>query len=280
MKRNDRAGGIMTQAALAAAALLLLLAPVAGMAATNTLQYSGDSMTSGFAEGSERAVLSGNAKVQTEDTQIRADRIELFGKDFIFALCTGNVKVVNTKRGMELTSEQLFYDRQEKIARINGSAIMQDFKNEMVVKGGFIEDRDSEQITIMQIGVRILKKDMVCRAEFARFDRNKNTLELSGMPWVSRKGDEYRAARISVNVDTEEIALEGDVKGQISPGGEKDQGSSETPAQPGAEPPAATPAPSTKEETPSPAQPVAPQGGSPQPAKPSPAPQKGGAVGR
>ena len=46
---------------------------------------------------------------------------------------------------------------------------MADLKNEMVVKGGFIEDRDKEQLTIVQIGVRIFKKDIVCRAEFARY---------------------------------------------------------------------------------------------------------------
>ncbi len=216
----------MRRAWLLAACALVLLTAKAG-AATKSLEYFADTMTSVFAEGGQRAELVGHARVQTEDTLIQADRMQLFGKDFVYVTCSGNVKVVNTKRGMEVTSDSLFYDRDQKIARITGNAVMQDFKNEMVVKGGFIEDRDSEQITIIQIGVRILKKDLVCRAEFARFNRSTNILELSGMPWVSRKGDEYAAARISVNTDTEEITLEGDVKGQIATGGEK---SSQSPA--------------------------------------------------
>ncbi len=207
MSTNSRAAAI--------ASLLSLLPLLPGSAATSTLSYSGDTMSTVLAEGNQRAVLAGNARVQTEDTLIRADRIELFGKDFIYANCAGNVKVINTKRGMELTSQTLFYDRQEKIARVSGNAVLSDIKNELVVKGGFIEDRDKDQLTVIQIGVRILKKDLVCRAEFARYYREKKMLELSGMPWVSRKGDEYRAARITVNLDTEEITLEGDVTGQI-----------------------------------------------------------------
>ena len=62
---------------------------------------------------------------------------------------------------------------------------MSDLKNEMVVKGSFMEDRDSEGLTIVQIGVRILKKDLVCRAEFAKYWRDRKMLELSGMPFVT-----------------------------------------------------------------------------------------------
>jgi lipopolysaccharide export system protein LptA len=199
-----------------AAAALFLLLPLLPAFSASTLTYSSDTMSTVLAEGNQRAVLTGNARVQTEDTLIRADRIELFGKDFIYAVCTGNVKVVNTRRGMQLASQSLFYDRQGKIARVTGDAVLTDLKNELVVKGGYIEDRDKEQLTVIQIGVRILKKDMVCRAEFARYLREKKILELSGLPWVSRKGDEYRASRITVNLDTEEITLEGNVKGEIA----------------------------------------------------------------
>ncbi len=210
-------------------ALCAILLSPAALWAANTLSYSGDSMSTVLADGNQRAVLAGNARVETEDTVIRADRIELYGKDFIYAICTGNVKAVNVKKGMELTSRRLFYDRQEKIARINGDAVMTDLKNELVVKGGFIEDRDKEELAIVQIGVRILKKDMVCRSEFARYYRKKKMLELSGMPWVSRKGDEYRAVRIIVNLDTEDIDLEGDVKGEIA-AGETEKKEEKTPA--------------------------------------------------
>ena len=53
-------------------------------------------------------------------------------------------------------------------------------------------------------------------AEFARYDRRANTLELSGLPVVTWKGDEYRASRIFIDLDADTIRLEGTVRGQIT----------------------------------------------------------------
>jgi lipopolysaccharide export system protein LptA len=181
----------------------------------DTFSYAGDTMSTSLSEGREHALLRGNARVETEDLRITASEIELFGKDFIYALCRGSVHVVDSKRGIELTSTELFYNRRDKIARVTGNAVMSDLENEMVVKGGFIEDRDSEGLTVVQIGVRILKKDLVCRAEFARYWRERKVLELSGMPVVTRRGDTYQAARIVIDLDTEEMTFEGEVKGSL-----------------------------------------------------------------
>ncbi|MBA7557710.1 hypothetical protein ES705_50479 [subsurface metagenome] len=73
---------------------------------------------------------------------------------------------------------------------------MVDKKNETVVKGGFIEHWEERDESIIQLGVRILKKDLVCRAEYARYLREEEQLELAGMPIVYWKGDEYQASKI------------------------------------------------------------------------------------
>lgn len=200
--------------ALLAAALIL--ATAAGAAAAETFTYSGDSVRATLAKGSERAVLTGNAKVRSDDVLISADEIQLLGQDFTVAVATGSVHVADAKRGIELNAADLWYDRKAKIARIRGSAEMVDLKNEIVVKGGYLEDRDTEGLTIIQIGVRIFRKDMVCRSEFAKYWRDKKILELTGMPWVSKKGDEYRASKITIDLDTEEIVLEGGVQGKAA----------------------------------------------------------------
>lgn len=204
---------------LVPAAVLVMAA--ASVLSAETFSFSGDSTTMTLAEGEQHALLTGHGRVESKDLRITADSIELFGKDFIYAACRGNVHVVDARRGLDLTSQDLFYDRDRKISRIRGNAMMADVKNEMVVKGGFIEDRDTEQITIVQIGVRIFKKDIVCRSEFARYQRDKKILELSGMPWVSKGGDVYQAARITINLDTEEITLEGSVQGTLEDKGKK-----------------------------------------------------------
>jgi len=199
--------------AAAIAASIALAALATRAAAADTFSYSGDSVRATLAKGAERAVLTGHATVRSDDVLISADEIQLLGENFTVAIANGAVHVVDAKRGIDLRAGDLWYDRKAKIARIRGSAEMVDLKNEIVVKGGFLEDRDEEALAIVQIGVRIFRKDLVCRAEFAKYWRDKKILELTGMPWVSRKGDEYRAAKITVNLDTEEIVLEGGVQG-------------------------------------------------------------------
>jgi lipopolysaccharide export system protein LptA len=223
-RRTPRSERLVAAAALPAAALALLLCAAASARAAEKFDFSSDNTSVTLSEGNQRALLSGHARVQSKDLLIRADQIELFGKDFIYAQCQGNVHVVDTKRGIDITSQKLFYDRDKKIARVQGNAVMEDLDNEMTVKGGFIEDWDTEKVTYIQVGVRIFKKDITCRSEFARYQRDKKILELSGMPWVSKAGDVYQAARITINLDTEEISLEGDVKGSIEQKGGEGSG--------------------------------------------------------
>ena len=104
---------------------------------------------------------------------------------------------------------------------------MIDYRNELVAKSGYLEHRGEKQETIFQIGVRILKATeetrMVCRGEFARYDRENSMLTLSGMPLVQWKEDTYRATRIIINLDSDEIRLEGNVEGTVTTSGEEDE---------------------------------------------------------
>ena len=234
---NVRRAASPTLAVLAA----LAIAAAGHAADTETFTYSGDSVRATLAKGAERAVLTGNATVRSDDVLITADEIELLGEDFTVALATGSVRVADAKRGIDLTAANLWYDRDAKIARIRGNAEMADLENEIVVKGGFLEDRDEEGLTIIQIGVRIFRKELVCRSEFAKYWRDRKILELTGMPWVSRKGDEYRATKITINLDTEEIVLEGSVQGTAVMEEEEEEpsadGTEEPKAPPEEEPP-------------------------------------------
>ncbi len=187
-----------------------------------TFTFRGDSMKTVLAKGKEETILSGNVEITTEENHITADRVELYGENFVYARFTGHVVVINVKKGIRLVCNNLFYDRKRKILRVNGYAEMEDKKNEVVVKGGFLEDWEDKEMTIIQIGVRILKKDMVCRSEFAKYLRKEKKLELSGMPVVYWKGDEYRAVKIYIDLDKNEITLEGEIKGTLY--GEKTKG--------------------------------------------------------
>jgi lipopolysaccharide export system protein LptA len=214
----------------AAAALGLLWCLPLGAA---SFTFRADSMETVLAKGRERTLLSGNAWVRTEDNEIRAESMELTGPDFQFIRCRGAVRVVNAEKGIELESQELYYDRKAKVLRINGAVVMVDRKNELVVKGGFLEHWEESEQTVIQIGVRILKKDLVCRAEHARYLRPESRLELSGMPVVNRKGDEYRALKIYVDLDKDTIRMEGDIRGRVT--SEEETEKTEPAGEPGGE---------------------------------------------
>jgi lipopolysaccharide export system protein LptA len=68
---------------------------------------------------------------------------------------------------------------------------------------------------LIQVGVRILKEDLTCRSQMARYFREENRLELSGAPVVYWKGDEFRAMKILFDLDKEEVQLERNVEATI-----------------------------------------------------------------
>jgi lipopolysaccharide export system protein LptA len=256
-----------------AVAITLALALAAGSAAASadTFSFSGDRLEADLAKGRERTILSGHARLLSEQFVIEASSIELYGDDFNLALCRGDVHITDTKNDATFSCQELHYDRKEKVIRLQGNAVMEDRKNEMVIKGEMLENRDKEGVTLIQIGVRILKKDLASRSQTARYYRDEDRLELSGLPVVRWKGDTYRAGRIRVDLKTDKIQLEGAVAGEVSyeekPKGEKknEEGSAggqpQQPAQPAGELPADQPAPSAPAAPP--AAPAGPQPGGP-----------------
>jgi lipopolysaccharide export system protein LptA len=148
--------------------------------------------------------------------RISASRVELYGDDFRYAEASGKVTVVDDGRGLRLSTGSLFYDRVDKLSRLSGPSVMEDRKNGVVIKGDFIENDDIREFALVQVNVRILRKDLSARSEFARYDRAANSLELTGSPVVRREGDEYRAALIRVDLDTDSIVLQGAVSGTVA----------------------------------------------------------------
>jgi lipopolysaccharide export system protein LptA len=92
---------------------------------------------------------------------------------------------------------------------------MEDRQNEIVARGRFIEYDDAQEVAIMQISVRLFKDNLTCRAEYAVYRRVEKTLALSGFPVVFKKDDEYRADRMRVDLDTDDVVMEGDVRGSL-----------------------------------------------------------------
>ncbi|QEN09194.1 hypothetical protein EXM22_14850 [Oceanispirochaeta crateris] len=189
--------------------------------------FSSDFLKSVMAEGRENTLLEGNVLVRSEKKEIKADRVEILGKDFQFFICEGDVEVRDLEKNFTLTSEIFHYDNDNRIIRITGPSMMEDRENNMIIKCSYLENRENEDIIILQGGVRILKEDLACRSEFAVYYRDRNMLELTGLPVVYRQDDVFRASRITVDLNTDEIRMEGVVEGSLLSKNNEDEDSEE-----------------------------------------------------
>jgi lipopolysaccharide export system protein LptA len=181
----------------------------------DVFRFRADRMTGGSASGKKLTILSGAAEVVSDDLVLQADRIELSGDDNRFVDCSGSVSGTDEKKGIHFRSERLRYDRELKIARLEGDSTLEDKENSVVAKGRFIEYNDEAGTTILQVGVRIFKDELVCRSEYALYRRKEKLLELTGLPVVFREGDEFRSDRMKVDLETDDITMEGAVTGSL-----------------------------------------------------------------
>lgn len=179
-------------------------------------EFGCDQMESSFAEHNKRSTLIGNAYIITDSLDILSDKIELYGQDYRFAQCSGGVTIENTKDNFVITSSKLLYDDDKKEATVTGNAEMEDVENEMIIKGEYIKYFEETSVTLIQIKVRIINEDLVCRSDFAEYNSEKNTLVLTGDPIVYKGDDIFRASKINIDLDNNDIVMEGNVKGNIT----------------------------------------------------------------
>lgn len=208
----------MTRRVVTAAAAvwtLALLVAAVPVVRADSFQFSGDRTEIVLAEGRERTLLRGNARVVSSDVTLEAEEIELFGTDFRYAVTRGRVRVTDSARDMTITADTLRFDRETENSRASGDVTIEDRANDLVVKGGYLETREGGDLIFMQVAVRVLQDDLTARAQFLRYRRLEEILELSGFPVVYWKGDQYRATRIVLNLDTEEIEMQGRVEGSV-----------------------------------------------------------------
>ena len=185
------------------------------IAAADTFTFKADNMTGTKAIGRETIILTGNAEVRSDNLLLKANRIEIQGDNNQFIDCIGNVWGMEEEKNILFFTDRLRYDRNLKIARLEGNSTLEDRENDIVAKGTFIEYDDKAEITVFQISVRLFKDDMVCRSQYAIYRRNEKLLDLSGFPVVFKKDDEFRADRIRVDLETDDVTMEGAVSGTI-----------------------------------------------------------------
>lgn len=178
--------------------------------------FSADSMTGQAGNSNSTTNLIGDAFVQTETMKIQADSIELSGENYRLIKAEGNVSGQNFSSNMDFTCNSLSYDRNTKIATLYGNVDLKDNDNDVVAKAQIIEYNQDTGIATLQIKIDLTQKNNKCTGSYAIYFKEKQLLELSGNAQIKQKDDIFRAQHISLNMDTQEITLDGNVRGSIT----------------------------------------------------------------
>ena len=180
------------------------------------ITFYADKMNGSTGENSEYSKLTGNAFIQTESMEINADEIILSGEDFRFINATGNVSGKSIESEFDFSCQQMEYDRETEIAVLKGNVSMIDTKNEINASAQIIEYNQKTEVAYMQINVKLVQKNNTCTGANAIYKKKEQTLELSGTPQIVKDQDNFKANEIFMNLETEEIILDGKVRGSVS----------------------------------------------------------------
>jgi len=177
--------------------------------------FSADSMSGQAGNSNSTTILDGEAFVQTETMKIQADRIELSGEDYRIITAEGSVTGQNLETNMEFACNSLTFDRSTKIATLQGDVSLDDKENEVVAKAQIIEYNQGTDTATMQIKINLKQKDNECSGSYAVYLKKQQLLELSGNAQIKQKDDTFRAQHITLNMETQEITLDGNVRGSV-----------------------------------------------------------------
>ena len=179
-------------------------------------------------DSSATTTLTGSAFIQTTSIEISADSIELSGDDYRFIKAEGAVTGKNLETNMEFTCDSMSYDRTTKVAQLLGNVHLVDTENDVKADAQLIEYNQNTNIAVLQIGITLTQKKNICTGSYAVYQKNEQMLEISGNAQVKQENDTFRAQQITLNLDTQNITLSGNVKGSVTETKKKEEETVET----------------------------------------------------
>ena len=186
------------------------------------ISFSARAMSGRAGSKEDTTELSGNASVITESIEVKADSIQLSGKEFRYVSASGKISGIHKESNLEFSADKLKYDRETKIVMLSGNVNLVDLDNDVKAAAQIIEYNSENDIAVLQIDVRLEQKKNVCTSAYAIYRKNEQMLELNGSAKVVQDDDTFSAQAITFNMDTEEISMEGNVRGSVTDESKKD----------------------------------------------------------
>ena len=184
------------------------------------ISFSGGYTKVSMQQDNKSVTLSGGATVKTDKVELSSDSMKLYGENYRFVTCSGNVKAVEHENGISFNSPDIFYDRETGVVRSDSWIEIQDTEHQASLSGAWFEYNMNTSVMKLQIMARIIKiaeeKLMVCRADDIEYNGKENTVILRGNATVEWKDDTYKAAMIVVDLNTNDISLYGTISGAFN----------------------------------------------------------------
>lgn len=203
--------------------LLILLCTVGGMellVAATPISFKGGYTRAVMREGRESILLSQGALVSVGDIRFEAERIELIGPEARYIVGEGSVVITDTENNIVINCNEISFDRETERLLVDGWVEIQDLDNEVMATGAYLSYSRSEGMLKLQIAAKLLRHTdsgpMVCRAHSIEYDREAMRLSLIGNSEVTWKGDIYRSSVTTVDLETDEIVMEGSIEGTVN----------------------------------------------------------------
>ncbi len=186
----------------------------------SNITFSGGYTKVNLQEGNRSVSLTGGAKVAADGLAIEADEIELYGTDYQYVSCKGNVIVKDEERGLSLQCPSLSFNREDEKIISDGWIEIQDTQNEATLSGAWFEYNTKSTLMKLQMMAKIVKVTddglMTCNADSIEFNNETQTVTLKGNAKIEWNGNTYSAAMIIVDLENNGITMHGSITGEVN----------------------------------------------------------------
>lgn len=182
---------------------------------SESIKFKADSMRGSIGENNTTTTLTGNAWIETDSLELFADKITLSGENYNKIVAEGNVKGSYKDSEFSFSCDNLEYNQSTEIVILKNNVSLEDKENNLTAKAKIIEYDKKIEVATMQINVEIIHENSVCTATLAIYKKADQLLDLSGSPNILQNEDSFSAQEITLNMETEEITLDGKVKGSV-----------------------------------------------------------------
>ena len=202
------------------AVLLMVLALALSFISADEISFDGGVSRMVLKNGKESVSLTGGANVKVGSLSMKSDSMELSGSGWSTIRCNGNVEIVDEERDISIRSSSLYYDRELDRILISSYFEIEDRGNELSASASHLEFDMANETLVLSGRVRMNKindDDIVrIKAESISYDRNRERLEIRGGADVTYKGNTYQAELVVLDLENEEIRLDGNIRGSIN----------------------------------------------------------------